>query len=81
MGDMTKIVTEHVRASDLPEHLRRGLQDGDFVTVTVECASDKVAVPKRSLSSFLGAARVGEGRSIECIVKEISDLRDEWDHR
>ena len=49
MGDMTKIVTEHVRASDLPEHLRHGLKDGDLLTVTVEFASDKVVLPKRAL--------------------------------
>jgi hypothetical protein len=81
MGDMTKIVTEHVRVSDLPEHVRRGLPEGGLVKVTVETEAEAATKPRRALASFVGAARVGDGRSIEEIVKEISDLRDEWDHR
>jgi hypothetical protein len=80
MGDMTKIVTEHVRASDLPEHLRRGVPDCAMVKVTVEAEVVSDEKPRRSLVSFLGSVPKRH-RSIEEIVKEISDLRDEWDHR
>jgi hypothetical protein len=80
MGDMNKIVTEGVRASDLPPAVRRGMADDEVVTVTVERPAGQTGV-KRTFSSFLGAGRVGKGRPIEDIVKEISDLRDEWDHR
>jgi hypothetical protein len=81
MGDMNKIVTEHVRTSDLPVHLRGGLPEGTLVKVTVE--AEHVAVPmkpRRSLVSLMGTAPKRHN-SIEQIVKEISDLRDEWDHR
>jgi hypothetical protein len=81
MGDMNKIVTEHVRVSDLPVHLRGGLPEGTLVKVTVEAEPmSEVAKPRRSLVSLLGTGPKLHG-SMEEIVKEISDLRDEWDHR
>jgi hypothetical protein len=83
MGDMTKIVTEHVRVSDLPEHVRRGLPEGGLVKVTVETEASGLAVavrPRRSLTSFIGSVPKRHA-SMEEIVKEISNLRDEWDHR
>lgn len=79
MGDMNKIVTEHVRASYLPVQMRLGLPDNAMVKVTVEAEAEP-AKPRRSLVSFIGSSPRPK-RSIEEIVKEISDLRDEWDHR
>jgi hypothetical protein len=84
MGDMNKIVTEHVRVSDLPEHVRRGMPEGDLVKVTVEStaesADEPAGLPRRTWRSFLGSAP-GRYANPDDIAKEISDLRDEWDHR
>jgi hypothetical protein len=81
MGDMNKIVTEHVRVSDLPAHLCGGLPEGTLVKGTVEAEPmAETAKPRRSLVSLMGTAPKRHN-SIEEIVKEISDLRDEWDHR
>jgi hypothetical protein len=81
MGDMNKIVTEHVRAADLPAHVRGNLPEGTMVKVTVEAEPEPEAVKsRRSLVSLIGLAPKRHA-SMEEIVKEISDLRDEWDHR
>ena len=45
MGDMNKIVTEHVRVSDLPVQCRQGLDDAMLVRVTVE--PETTGAPRR----------------------------------
>jgi hypothetical protein len=78
MGDMTKIVTEHVRVSELPMHLRGGLPADALVKVTVEAEPmAEPAKPRRSLASFVGSAP-GRYPNPDDIVKEVSELRDEW---
>jgi hypothetical protein len=78
MGDMNKIVTEHVRAADLPAHLRGGLPEGTMVKVTVEPELEtSTTTPRRVLASFVGSAP-GRYPDADDIVKEISELRDEW---
>ena len=73
MGATKKIVIEHYPVDKLPEELRRGLYNGEFVRVTVENA---IAPPlRRSLSSFFGA---GKGvYSEDEAVRDIRKLRDE----
>jgi hypothetical protein len=78
MGDMNKIVTEHVRAADLPAHVRGGLPDNALVKVTVEAEpAASTATSRRALASFVGSAP-GRYPNPDDIVKEISELRDEW---
>jgi GTP-binding protein EngB required for normal cell division len=74
MGDMNKIVTEHVRVSDLPEHVRRGMAEGGLVKVTVETeAAAAVDVPGYGFAKGFYAAQGIDP------VEYIRQLRDEWD--
>ena len=75
MGEGKKIVTEHYPAEKLPEELRRGIESGGMVRVTVEQGADG---DRRSMTSFLGAAK-GLYNSPEEAVKFIRRLRDESD--
>jgi hypothetical protein len=78
MGDMNKIVTEHVRVSDLPVHLRGGLPADAWVKVTVEAElMPEPAKARRSLASFVGSAP-GRYTDPDDIARELSELRDEW---
>jgi hypothetical protein len=77
MGEGKKIVAEHFPVEKLPDELRRGLESGEFVRVTVEQPSE-AATPRRSLSSFLGAAP-GLYPTPEDAVAYIRQLRDESD--
>jgi hypothetical protein len=77
MGDMNKIVTEHVRVSDLPAQCREGLDESMFVRVTVEpetvAVSDAGGVPGYGFARGLYA---GLGEEPTWFVRQ---LRDEWD--
>ena len=74
MGENKKIVVEHYPVDRLPEELRRGLEAGALVTITVE--PDRTIVqPRRSFSEFFGNA----GRAHDDPVADIRKLRDEWD--
>jgi len=78
MGETKKIVVEHFPADKLPEELRRGLESGDLVRVTVESETESVTPPYRSLSDFVGAGR-GLYSTPEEATDFIRNLRDEWD--
>jgi hypothetical protein len=77
MGDMNKIVTEHVRVSDLPAQCREGLDEAALVRVTVEpettVVSDAVSIPGYGFAKGLYA---GLGQEPTRFVRQ---LRDEWD--
>ncbi len=76
MGEPTTIVIENYPVDKLPDELRRGLQSGRMVRVTVE--HDPAAPkppPLRPLTSYFGAARgVYPGHEA---VTSIRRLRDE----
>jgi len=78
MGETKKIVVEHFPVDKLPDELRRGIEAGQVVRVTVEEESESMAPPYRSLSDFVGA-----GRGLYATPEEATDfirkLRDEWD--
>jgi hypothetical protein len=79
MGEVKKIVVQHVRVEDLPQKLREGLEMGKLVRVTVEEeASSPAQSPKRSMRSFLGVGR-GQFNTSEEIVEHVRTLRNEWD--
>lgn len=77
MGDMNKIVTEHVRVSDLPVQCRQGLDDAMLVRVTVEpettVAPDSGEIPKYGFAKGLYASLSEEP------TRFVRRLRDEWD--
>ena len=77
MGEMKRMVIENYPADKLPEELRRGLETGTLVRVTIESEVGTEASPKRSLASFLGT---GKGcYTEEEAVSYIRKLRDEWE--
>jgi hypothetical protein len=75
MGEMAKIVTEHVHASDLPTQCREGLDDATIVRVTVEI---ETALPEANGVPGYGFAKglyAGLGEEPTRFVRQ---LRDEW---
>lgn len=77
MGEMKRIVTPEVLVDELPEHVRRGIDSGTRVKVTVEAGGDASPAP-RPLREFFGAGR-GLYATPEEAVEFIRSLRDEWD--
>ncbi len=74
MGETKKIVTEHYPVDKLPEELRRGLESGSSVRVTVE-PDDNADSARQDLSSLFGSGR--GVYSEEEAVTYIRRLRDE----
>ena len=78
MGETKKIVIDHYPVDKLPDDLRRGLESGRMVRVTVESDAETETPPaRRKLTSFLGAAK-GVYATPEEAVAAIRELRDEW---
>ena len=83
MGETKKIVIEHFPVEKLPEELKRGLEDGQLVRVTVESVEGRndassAGAGSWPLSSFLGIAP-GLYASPQDVVAHIRSLRDESD--
>jgi hypothetical protein len=78
MGETKKIVIESNPVEELPEELRRGLESGQMVRVTVESPADDEQLPPPKLTSLVGSAR-GVYASPEEAVAAIRALRDEWE--
>jgi hypothetical protein len=76
MGESTKIVVEHYPVDKLPEDLRKGLESGELVRITVE-RERELDRSDRPLTSFIGAGK-GAYASPEEAVAAIRALRDEW---
>lgn len=75
MGETKKIVIEHFPVEKLPDELRRGIESGQMVRVTVESDVRDEASARQSLTSFFGA---GKGcYTEEEAVSFIRQLRDE----
>ena len=75
MGEMKKFVTDEFPVEKLPEELRRGLESGQMVRVTIEAVESEAAASPKPLTSFFGA---GKGcYSEEEAVGFIRRLRDE----
>lgn len=62
----------------LPEELRRGIENGQIVRVTVESEAASTSTPKHSMRSFLGSAP-GLYSSAQEVLDHIRMLRDESD--
>ena len=73
---MNKIVRENYPASALPDDLREGLDADARVRVVVESAETSKEAP--SLEELF-AMRQPTTRSMDEIVAEIRQQRDEWD--
>lgn len=81
MGETKKIVVEHYAVERLPEELRRGIESGQMVRVTVETEAvhtDAASAGKYTMRSFLGAAP-GLYGSAEDVVEFFRKQRDESD--
>ena len=75
MGETRKIVTEDFPVEKLPEELRRGIENGEMVRVTVESNARAETPGRRPLTSFFGT---GKGcYTAEEAVSYIRQLRDE----
>lgn len=75
MGGTKRIVTDGFPVEKLPEELRRGLESGQVVRVTVETLASHSATTPTPLTSFFGS---GKGcYSEEEAVGFIRRLRDE----
>jgi len=76
---MNKVVHEHLKASELPEKLREGIDASAVVTVTVQEESTGITDPD-VLRRLLDEARADAvGISTDEAVARIRALRDEWD--
>jgi hypothetical protein len=79
MGELRRIVTDDVPVEELPERMRRGLDAGQRVRVTVEAGATAERVPEpRPLRDFWGAGR-GLYATPEEAVDFVGKLRDEWE--
>ena len=84
---MNKIVREHYPVEKLPEDLRALVPNASEVLLEITFASaspDKTSKPMTGAETAamireLHRDRPGGGRTMEEIVKEVRELRDEWD--
>ncbi|SEQ08930.1 hypothetical protein SAMN05428969_1908 [Devosia sp. YR412] len=85
---MNKVVREHYPVEKLPEDLRAEFPNATFVTVEVAVDDEVSFAPPASPMTGpetadyirkLHAGRTDKGRSMEDIVAEVRQLRDEWD--
>ena len=77
---MNKIVHEHLKASELPEKLRRGIDVAAIVTVIVQEEPQSGGPRPEYLRALLDEARRdAPGITTEAAVARIRALRDEWD--
>lgn len=56
MGEADKIVTPNYPVEKLPDELRRGIESGQMVRVTVEPEGSEPASPRHTMKSFFGTA-------------------------
>ena len=84
---MNKIVREHYPVEKLPEDLRALVPDASEVLLEITFASgsrDNAAKPMTGAETAamireLHRDRPSGGRTMKDIVKEVRELRDEWD--
>ena len=79
---MNKIVREHYPSQKLPEDLRPEGSNDAWVTVTITPEANDGPLTALQAVALARAAQnlhVGPKRSMEEIVAEIRELRDEWD--
>jgi hypothetical protein len=83
---MNKIVREHYPVEKLPEDLRRLVPNASEVLLEITVATEPPGKTPRPLTGAETAAMIRElhrdrpsgGRTMEEIVKEVRELRDEW---
>ena len=78
---MNKVINAHVKASEVPQRFRQGIDDASLVTVIVQQESISAEAPSRArLADLIRQAReAAEGITTEEAVLRIRSLRDEWD--
>lgn len=79
---MNKIVREHYPVENLPEDLRRLVPQVREVTLEITVAEERSSMTGAEAAALMRAQRRAlhqNGRSMQEIVKEVRDLRDEWD--
>lgn len=75
MGETRKIIIDSYPAEKLPEDLRRQIS---AKTVRITMETEETAVPRKPLSSYVGAGK-GLYATPEEALKAIRSLRDEWE--
>lgn len=84
---MNKIVREHYPVENLPEDLRKLVPNASEVLLEITVASEVPSEISRPMTGAETVAMIRElhrdrpvgGRTMEDIVKEVRELRDEWD--
>jgi hypothetical protein len=79
---MNKIVREHYPVENLPEDLRKLVPRASEVTLEITVAEERSPMTGAEAASLMREQRRSAGagvRTMEDIVKEIRDLRDEWE--
>tara|TARA_R110002124_G_scaffold114535_28_gene269496 strand:- start:10044 stop:10301 length:258 start_codon:yes stop_codon:yes gene_type:complete len=84
---MNKIVREHYPVENLPEDLRALVPNASEVLLEITVANELPSETARPMTGAETAAmirelhrkRAGGGRTMDEIVKEVRELRDEWD--
>ena len=79
MGETKKIVVEHFPADKLPEELRRGIESGEMVRVTVEANGPRdISLTAKPIDEFYGCAKGFYANQGIDPAEFIRQLRDEW---
>jgi hypothetical protein len=84
---MNKIVREHYPVDRLPEDLRRLVPNASEVLLEITVATELPGKAARPMTGAETAAMIRElhrdrpsgARTMEDIVREVRELRDEWD--
>ena len=75
MGETRKIIIDSYPAEKLPEDLRRQIS---AKTVRITMETEETPVPRKPLSSYVGAGK-GLYATPEEALEAIRSLRDEWE--
>lgn len=75
MGETRKIIIDSYPAEKLPEDLRRQIS---AKTVRITMETEETEVPRKPLSSYVGAGK-GLYATPEEALEAIRSLRDEWE--
>jgi 2-methylcitrate dehydratase PrpD len=79
---MNKIVREHYPVEKLPEDLRRLVPQASEVTLEITFAAERHPMTGAEAATLMREQRKSvqeKGRTMEEIVREVRELRDEWE--
>jgi len=77
---MNRVVHEHLKAAELPEKLREGIDASATVTVIVQEEMETERPSAERLRQWLNEARMqAQGITTDEAVARVRAMRDEWD--